>query len=475
MPVTVGVRFPLGRYHATPWDEGANTSEPEWPPSPWRLARALLSVGHTRATHLEPPDIDRLLDRLGPPSAYKTPAVGFGGTRHYLPDLNHSRGETGNTDLTLDTFVAIDPAEEILIRWETDLTEDQQTTLRELCDLLPYLGRSESVCIARVLPDSAPADSTWWRLGDTSEGSSTARLLSLDSPFVRSAAEATTTSVRKQRLAQPPGTRWLTYGRGTAVGPPPRPGTQAPRHESMLFHLHGAVHVRARAAVTAIDQLHRAIAWVLGDRAGELLGRDGEKPAGGLHRHAHILAAPSRADSRQRMRPGDAISTLALWVPGGIAEADGAMIQHRIRELRPPRGDSRMMALQRVSVGRAGNAADVLGALAGSGSRWHTVVPYLPVRHQKRRQQYDEFLLDDLRRECGYRGLGAPVRVVVDTADAARADAVSFARRRTGEPLPRARHGVHLTIEFGAPVSGPLLLGQLSHFGYGVFAPTADK
>ena len=37
--------------------------------------------------------------------------------------------------------------------------------------------------------------------------------------------------------------------------------------------------------------------------------------------------------------------------------------------------------------------------------------------------------------------------------------------------LRTARPDVDLVLEFAAPVTGPLLLGQLSHFGFGMFVP----
>jgi CRISPR-associated protein Csb2 len=46
-----------------------------------------------------------------------------------------------------------------------------------------------------------------------------------------------------------------------------------------------------------------------------------------------------------------------------------------------------------------------------------------------------------------------------------------FRRYRMTERLRAARPGVGLVLEFGAPVTGPLLLGQLSHFGFGMFVP----
>jgi CRISPR-associated protein Csb2 len=39
------------------------------------------------------------------------------------------------------------------------------------------------------------------------------------------------------------------------------------------------------------------------------------------------------------------------------------------------------------------------------------------------------------------------------------------------EKLAHSRQGTGLVLEFESPVTGPLLLGQLSHFGFGVFAP----
>jgi CRISPR-associated protein Csb2 len=37
--------------------------------------------------------------------------------------------------------------------------------------------------------------------------------------------------------------------------------------------------------------------------------------------------------------------------------------------------------------------------------------------------------------------------------------------------MNRSRPGLGLRLEFPEPVHGPLLLGQLSHFGYGIFWP----
>jgi CRISPR-associated protein Csb2 len=39
------------------------------------------------------------------------------------------------------------------------------------------------------------------------------------------------------------------------------------------------------------------------------------------------------------------------------------------------------------------------------------------------------------------------------------------------EHLGQSRRGLGLRLEFDQEVRGPLLLGQLSHFGFGLFTP----
>ncbi|MFZ2345189.1 MAG: type I-U CRISPR-associated protein Csb2, partial [Candidatus Microthrix parvicella] len=57
MSLNVQVSFPLGRYHATPWDRHVNEGAVEWPPSPWRMVRALIAVWHDRCPELDQADV----------------------------------------------------------------------------------------------------------------------------------------------------------------------------------------------------------------------------------------------------------------------------------------------------------------------------------------------------------------------------------------------------------------------------------
>ncbi len=109
--------------------------------------------------------------------------------------------------------------------------------------------------------------------------------------------------------------------------------------------------------------------------------------------------------------------------------------------------------------------------MRGSPARiWRSVTPYLPVRYQHRnRETLEDFLTADVAAELRYRHL--PEEVGVSLAEPTAGRVNQFRRYRMGEKLRQSRMGVGLRLEFAAPVHGPLLLGQLSHFGFGVFAP----
>ena len=150
-----------------------------------------------------------------------------GHTRHYLPDLDHRKGEAGHTDLTLDPFLSLRHSDlrdtamgdaELLVRWDAELDTEQRAVLAKPAELLPYLGRADSVCEARLLDeDPAPDKDVGWCPG--AEGTRAARLLAPALPVRREALEVTTVQVRKMRRTQPPGTIWVSYAATESEAP----------------------------------------------------------------------------------------------------------------------------------------------------------------------------------------------------------------------------------------------------------------
>jgi len=474
---TLAFRFPLGRYHANPWDRAVNEGASEWPPSPWRILRALVATWYTRWPDLPADEIDAVLGALAEPPSYRTPDTGTGHTRHYMPDLGHRKAETGNTDLTLDPFLTVSRHADLLVRWDADLTDGQRQVLAKLAELVPYLGRSESVCQARLLGrDEDPAvDETWWR-PEAAGGTSRTRLLAPMRPVDRSVLEATTGGIRKQRRTLPPGTRWVTYTTGApAVGrkaPVSLPREVAPP-TAIRFAVVGRAPVRLTHGVLVADEAHRIAgkrlesAHVPDKRRQEIMATRG---SASNHQHAHWVPIGELDESAPSVR------NLLLWIPGGLStEEVGALLSlGAISGKRGGEGGYEVRGLPEVRLlfQAAGLVEQVAPELCADPPArvWRSVTPYLPVRYQHRsRETVEDFLTADVAAELRYRQLSAEVSVSLAEPTAGRVN--EFRRYRMGERLRQSRMGVGLRLEFASPVRGPLLLGQLSHFGFGVFAP----
>ena len=155
MTVSLAFRFLAGRYHATPFGHHVNEGLIEWPPSPWRLLRALLSIGYTSGIWDEavPPDVVRLIEQLSSdlPCYYLPPAIGTH-SRHYMP-TGVAKKKTLNeeTKLVFDTWAHVEDQDLIVIWRDVHLKGVQLSMLTDLVERLNYLGRSESWVEGRVV------------------------------------------------------------------------------------------------------------------------------------------------------------------------------------------------------------------------------------------------------------------------------------------------------------------------------------
>ncbi len=473
MGTTLAIRFPLRRYHANPWDRAVNEGASEWPPSPWRMLRALVATRHTRWPDLPAPALEGLLDSLADPPSYRTPRTLPGHTRHYLPDLEHRKGEPGRTDLTLDPFLSVGRDDELLVRWDADLQGEQRQALAKLAELLPYLGRSESVCDARVMDADPVPDETWWRPGGT--GPRRARLLAAARPVSLAALEASTMDVRGRRRTVPPGTRWVSYATEdpAAASAPLDAAASAEPVTAIRFAVTGRVPLMATHGVLLADEAHRQAGHELTE-AGladaerkEILGSNG---AATDHGHAHWIPLAARGEKPQAVRH------LVVWVPHGLRTKEVRAVLG-LRGMSGRRGsaehgyDVRGFPPVELLFQAAGGIEQVAPELSGPACRWRSLTPYLPVRHRKR-EPLEEYLAADVATELGYRHLPPAAVVPVDPQPQLPDRwAREFRRYRLTENMSRSRPGLRLRLEFAEPIAGPLLLGQLSHFGYGIFVP----
>ena len=156
---TLLLHFPAGRYLATPSGHLVIEGLIEWPPSPWRLLRALLSAGYTalgwdgdmaQPMKCSPPDEARslILKLSGVLPHYHLPSGAGAHSRHYMPLGVVEKGRE-KTTLVFDTWAQVGEGQ-LAVTWDVELTDGERRVLAELVERMGYLGRSESWITARL-------------------------------------------------------------------------------------------------------------------------------------------------------------------------------------------------------------------------------------------------------------------------------------------------------------------------------------
>jgi len=462
--VGLAVSFHLGRVHATPWGAHVNEALIEWPPSPWRIMRALVAAGYAHAgLRGEQATLREALGALAaaPPPRYVVPPAAPAHTRHYYPLATWSPTNAGATSLVVDAFLAVAPDAELQVAWDADLPSDQRGVLARAAQAVGYLGRSESVCTMRVVDglqgeaNAVPAET------DPAWGSEARRveLWAVERDAV-GALDVSISDLRRARRLMPDGVRRVPY----LVLEPPAPPAAPPAAQGAptLAHLrvHGGSRPSLHEAITVAYVLRAALQRRYDDVVGGASSVfSGHKPDGtprdDQHRHAHYLVGADRGARRA--------DHLWIWAPGGLGDDEVAAIASlrrlRFRDQPEP---------VRVGLAALGDVRTlVIPQLVGPSATWRSATPFVLPRHPKRRAgRIVEGPVEQIARELAYRGLPEP-----ESIDLVPGAWSAFTLTRPGVSRRSARRAVGAVIRFPRPVLGPIAIGAHSHFGLGRFEP----
>lgn len=466
----MGVSFPWGRYHATPWGRNVNEAAVEWPPSPWRILRALYATWMTRAPHLSQEAVLPVLQALTAAPEYLLAAHVEAHTRHYYPD------EGDGTDKVLDAFAVLERNAEIVVRWPVALEGSGRSILEEIAGQLPYLGRADSICTARVLSEdetmAVQDPELGWcvpesRMEVGSSDFDRVQVLTCDSPLDIEALTVRRADLNKAKRLWPPGTSRITYlCPPSAVPAASRPRPQRPKVTAMRWAISSNARPSVFASVAMAEALRRASLSRSGsDRSGLpsplLAGKDIEGVPLKGHGHAHffafvadpLLTGPGRLD------------TLLAWAPDGLSDGD----LRSLDSLRRLGGYSFLKEFRpcRLGLEGYGRVEDIAPELVGPSQTWESFTPFAPPRHGRRNTPWDEHIERQVREELARRAKPLPERVELIGGG----KWLDFRRHRLHERVNDARRAFGVRIVFPEPVSGPLALGALSHFGLGLMVP----
>ncbi|MGB7326600.1 MAG: type I-U CRISPR-associated protein Csb2 [Rubripirellula sp.] len=508
----IEIKFPAGRYHATLWQTHVNEGQVEWPPSPWRLLRAWMSVGYTHLAWRDevPSEFSELIDMIAKsPPSYRLPRGVTSHTRHYMPVIE---GKSQKTSKVVDSFIRILGDESLWMKFDATLSDSQTKLLGELCDNLAYLGRAES-WVDVSLHNETPTDGVWM----TSQPQAapqldcvTTRVLS---PIASAAYESwrketedstiererqknggKLTKAQKKKIeakfpasmtdclamdtawlldtgwSQPPGTQWIDYQ--TPVEPDRVPARKSktrisvrrqPPQLALLALTSDTVSGKTLPAVSrtiaVAEAIHEAAvrenSKLLGEPSPVFTGKFGKETR--QHQHMHFFPIDLDEDGR--------LDHVLAFCPLRIDHSTKQTLS-RLRFIyskKLPRtyvtwvgaGDlDQMLANVRYRSGKS------LGML-GESKVFQTRTPYVPSRHLKKRYPIEA----NIRDECRFRGLPEPKLVELSERNCGK----FWLTRKDEDKRPPRSEGFHLTLSFDRPVVGPLSLGYGSHFGLGLF------
>ncbi len=504
MKLVLRQEFPLGRFHATPWRVSPfDDPHGEWPPSPWRLVRAVTARWYQweRETEKEPDaKLEQLQAALCESSyAFHLPAGARKGNplRQYHPtefgwrpaEKKKAGTRSYGTSLVQDNYWCVPP--ESPVWWFIEgkaWTDDLRALLARCLERMTYFGRAETltrICVVGPADDIPTAPNC--TLVDKRTGGA-APVLSPLKEATRDDIERTTDNPEAVMRTVPPGAQWLY-----AVRPPrpvPRERGRVPAHRPdchlMQFAIGWNVAPDPRAIVRLTSRFRGAVLRELlrlkTGHASATWTRVGKKIR-------EAVADMAGKDASDEPLKGHCHTEFLTWCEGG--KPTRLLVWRGSRAFDADEQEATLLAAARdVSWAAAGTDADEWkvrlvpldrgvppppGFDGQSSMVWESVTPYVPSRHHLRggKEREGESMVDQIRRELLRRGVDRDVDV--EFVGSPEWVSVHVPRR---EASRRAfigdRRGQMIRLRFAVSVAGPIRLGHSSSFGLGLFRPVPE-
>jgi len=503
------LRFPAGRFHATPWGRHVNEGAVEWPPSPWRVLRSLIATRHLKAREQVKEEVLNLLicSLAKQLPRYRLPIASQGHTRHYMP---FNDGKNQKTTKVFDTFIQLASEAPVQIGWDVTLSAEAMAALTVLAERFGYFGRAESLVEAQVVDEFQGDRGLVEPLGDGEElpgGKEIVRLLAPLPPekyehwridFEAKALATLGSKPKKSDLKKlpivpadlfaalhadtgdlqaagwnlPPGAAYVNYARYEAAfapGPRKRRLSNTLKPRVARYALVSAVPPRIIQAVSVGDRVHKALcSW--SEDSQVFTGKDDAGKPRVDHAHAHIFCEANGAR--------DAISHLTVWANMGFDETACAALRRLNKVWGHGGHDLRLVLL---GLGQPHEFPDC--HIFGRAKIWHSATPFVSTRHSKTfrdgRPKIGEHgwqigsaahdLLRLLSLNPTYAGAAASVHRTL-SAGQRELRCIQFQTIRQGGEGRRGDGDAGVfTVAFPEEIDGPLALGYGAHFGLGLF------
>lgn len=492
--LTIEMTFPTGRFHATPWGRHVNEGAPEWPPSPYRLIRAIYDAWKRKRPEWPEERVEPLLRAIASSSPrFRLPPASVSHTRSFLSENTML---VTDRKLVFDGFVVLSPQSSVLIGWpEVRLESGAAADLDELLRLINFFGRSESWVKARVLSGIAEVE---WNCFPASEAperqafeiTRVACAIPADAYAARPYEDETISGKGKHRKQEmtilpwmqalawstshlleslrsdPPAFQSLPYVRPARCfeNTPVRAlATRERQINAVLYALESKVLPQAITTLEVAERVRTKLMGIhkriVGDEklvSPKFSGKDAAGNPQTGHRHTYILPFDKDRDGR--------LDHLLVYCSEAFDQSEIAALD-KMNSLWQPDGRPDIHCLPLV----LGQMKDIFEECTCVIS----ATPFVPPRHyRKGRGEFGEWLIEQIRLECNYHNLPPPsqVRILPELllAGGRHFRWLEFRRNRKGDN-PQIGYGFEM--EFSQPVTAPFAVGYGCHFGLGLFLP----
>ncbi len=480
--LVISIDFITGRFHATPWGRNVNEGIPEWPPSPYRVIRALIDSWKRKYSNISEARAEELFCELASESPkFCLPPVKTSFTESYL-SANSKKQVSKN--LVYDPFIVLNPGDSVLVGWENlSLSPALREDLKNLLSGINYLGRSES-WVTMKLKESD--DRIKWNClpianidkTENAQKVEVANILSKREYEERKVEHSTkmgwlealmdrTVDMFRRKNDLPPALKMENYVISSEYVKfkHSQENKETDNHiTTVMFALESKVLPLMLETVVISERVHRKLMGInkkiMGDPSRVSEKFSGRDKQGNLligHRHVKILPLDRNNDGRidhlmiTGKEPFNTDEIKSIYAMKSIWQSDG-------------KPDIQLIPLQ------WGTMEEVAGDLRSKKFRSET--PFILTRHyRKGRGDFNEWLREEVKKECKNHGFPEPVSI--NRIDKLNRDGhsfhwIEFVRNRKNDP---SRAGYGFELEFSEPVLSPISIGYGSHYGLGIFLP----
>lgn len=501
MQLVLEQTFPLGRFHATPWKVFPyDDPHGEWPPSPWRLVRAVLARSYQLDREISDSSEVHAKLREAMVRAFATSEISWQvpasswrgpGLRQYHPAefkrVPASAKEPGmmayNTTKVLDNFWVTSNGSDGPLAWLFEGPDWSPSLLAHLDACLArmtYFGRAESITEIRRAHDARIDAASLTRLLPRRSGSAVP-VLALQPDASLPQLEATTDAPEVAATNIPPGSRWMYAERPQRprIRPVSRPKPEFPPTSLIQFAIGSKIAPRYKDTVLITGRFRNRVLgcftklltgnprskWsdALDDVREQTLLLSGKNPDGSPskeHRHASFFLCGT----------SDAPSRLCVWRNEAFNDLEQRAILDAANTPLPLSYKNDPWTLNLVPLDKLVPPSPGLDRT--TGREWISLTPFVPPRHVFGRTGKEKAgcsVREQVANELA--SLGFHIAGLIATVEECGWVKIHRIKSERDARTNKDKLGYTVKLTFSEPVTGPVSLGASSHFGLGLFVP----